>query len=409
MKMKLLNRIKTLMRKRISKILLAVVLCGVAAVLVSGAFKSDSEPTLESKLATVERGDLTVDITAAGNLALSVEEDLAFEIAGTVEEIMVEEGDSVEEGQVLATLDTAEWDEGLSALERGLLQAEINLDNAKLALENAEEETTTTFTGGIWGTTTDPKEIDIKELQVELAELALTDAQKTLEEALDASPEIIALFAGFITKVYVEGGDEVLKGTLAVQLADPSKFEADILVSEMDIFQVKLGGEAMVQADAMRELSFPAEVAHIAPTATIQSGVVNYAVKVELQPLETIMQEGEQAKQVPGAIPEDFQLREGLTVTVNIIVGERKNVLLVPNVAISTSGKQACVQVMSPDGTIEERIIATGISNWQYTEVTDGLSEGEEVLIPESGADTAMADEKQEAARVNPGGMPFHK
>ena len=134
MKIKVLNGIKTLMKKRISKILLAVVLCGVAAVLVSGAFKSDSEPALESKLATVQRGDLTVDITAAGNLALSVEEDLAFEVAGTAEEIMVDEGDSVEEGQVLARLDTAEWDEELTALERGLLQAEINLENAKLSL-----------------------------------------------------------------------------------------------------------------------------------------------------------------------------------------------------------------------------------------------------------------------------------
>jgi len=389
MKMKILNGIKTLMKKKISKILLAVVLCGVAAVLVGGALKSDSEPALETRLATVERGDLTVDITAAGNLALSVEEDLAFEIAGAVEEIMVEEGDSVEEGQLLATLDTAEWDEELSALERGLLQAEINLDNAKLSLENAEEETTTTFTGGIWGTTTDPKEIDIKELEVEMAELRLTDAQKALDEARDASPEIIAPFAGFITKVYVEGGDEVLKGTLAVQLADPSKFEADILVSEMDIFQVKLGGEAMVQADAMRELSFPAEVTHIAPTATIQSGVVNYEVKVELQPLEAVQQE-----QMPTTIPEDFQLREGLTVTVSIVVAQRNDVLLVPNGAITTQAWQIYVQVMSPDGVIEERSITTGIRNWQYTEVTDGLSEGEKVIMAQETTSTSTASQQ---------------
>lgn len=422
MKMKVLNGIKTLMKKRISKILLAVVLCGVAAILVSGALKSGSVTVPEYQVVTVQRGDLTVDITASGNLALSVMEDLAFEISGTAEEVMVDEGDSVEEGQVLARLDTSEWDEELTALERDLLQAEINLENAELSLKKAEEETTTTITGDIWERTTDPKEIDIKELQVELTEARLKDAQKALEEALDASPEIIAPFAGFIISVNVEGGDEVLKGTVAVELADPSKFEADILVSEMDILQVKLGGEAWVQVDALQGMSLPAEVTHVSPTATIQSGVVNYKVKVELQSLETIMQEGEQARQdlsegelperlkqaieeglltqeeaeemmkqrqqeqgeqqgAPPMIFEDFQLREGLTVTVSIMIAQRNDVLLVPNGAITTQGGQTYVQVVLPDDTIEDRAVTIGISNWQYTEVTDGLSEGEKVVV----------------------------
>ena len=441
MKMKVLNGIKTLMKKRISKILLAVVLCGVTAILVSSALKSDSVTVPEYQVVTVQRGDLTVDITASGNLALSVMEDLAFEISGTAEEVIVDEGDSVEEGQVLARLDTSEWDEELTALERDLLQAEINLENAELSLKKAEEETTTTITGDIWGTTTDPKEIDIKELQVELTEARLEDAQKALEEALDASPEIIAPFAGFIISVNVEGGDEVLKGTVAVELADPSKFEADILVSEMDILQVKLGGEAWVQVDALQGMSLPAEVTHVSPTATIQSGVVNYKVKVELQSLETIMQEGEQARQdlsegelperlkqaieeglltqeeaeemmkqrqqeqgeqqgAPPMIFEDFQLREGLTVTVSIMIAQRKDVLLVPNGAITTQGGQTYVQVVLPDDTIEDRAVTIGISNWQYTEVTDGLSEGEKVVVLQ-GTTTPSAP------RAPRGPMPF--
>ena len=423
MKMKVLSGLKALMKKRISKILLAVVLCGVTAVLVSSALQSDAVTVPEYQVVTVQRGDLTVDITASGNLALSVMEDLAFEISGTAEEVMVDEGDYVEEGQVLAKLDTSEWDKELTTLERGLLQAEINLENAELSLEKAEEGTTATITGDIWGQTTDPKEIDIKELQVELAEAHLKDAQKALEEALDASPEIIAPFAGFIISVNVEGGDEVLKGTVAVELADPNKFEADILVSEMDILQVKLGGEAWVQVDALQGMSLPAEVTHVSPTATIQSGVVNYEVKVKLQSLETIMQDGEQARQglpegelpdklkqaieeglltqeeaeemmkqqqpgqgewqgqVSSLNPADFQLREGLTITVSIVIAQRNDVLLVPNGAITSQGGQTYVQVVLPDDTIEDRAVTTGISNWQYTEVTDGLSEGEKVVV----------------------------
>ncbi len=80
--------------------------------------------------------------------------------------------------------------------------------------------------------------------------------------------------------------------------------------------------------------------------------------------------------------PEDFQLKEGLTVTVSIVVDERNSVLLVPSKAIGRQGRQTHVKVVSPDGTIEERTIETGISDFQFTEVTDGLSEGEQIIVP---------------------------
>ena len=426
---------------KVTKIILALILGGIGIVSLGCLGESDSESVPETQLATVQRGDLTVDISAAGNLALSRKEERAFEMAGTVEDILVEEGESVEEGQVLASLDTSEWEDELRALElqviakqRDLLQAKINLESAEYALDKAEEETATSIVGDVIVTeSADDWEIDIKELQVELAEARVEDAERELEEAreeleeaLEKSPKIIAPFDGFITKVNVEGGDEVLKGTVAVELADPSKFEADILVSEMDILQVKLGGEAWVQVDALQGMSLPAEVTHVSPTATIQSGVVNYKVKVELQSLEAAMQEWQQARQeampditsgelperlrqaieegestqeaaeemmkqrqqeqgeqqgTPPMILEDFQLREGLTVTVSIVIAQRNDVLLVPNGAITSQGGQTYVQVVLPDDTIEDRAVTIGISNWQYTEVTDGLSEGEKVVV----------------------------
>ncbi|MCD6299546.1 MAG: HlyD family efflux transporter periplasmic adaptor subunit [Dehalococcoidales bacterium] len=257
--------------------------------------------------------------------------------------------------------------------------------------------------------------LELARAQLEDAQVAIDDARKDLEdaqeeldEARSKSPVITAPFDGFITKVHVEGGDEVMTGTVAVQLADPNKFEADILVSEMDILQVKLGGEAWVQVDAIPGLSLPAEVTHISPTATIQSGVVNYEVEVEVKSIEEVMQkrqqgQGKQQGQTPTMIPEDFQLREGLTVTVSIIVDQRNDILLVPNAAITTQGKQTYVQVISPDGTIEERAIQTGVSDWQYTEVNEGLSEGEQVVVPQRTATTAVTQQNPPRRMMLPG------
>ena len=423
---------------RILKLILITLIAGGLLVFSMGCnSESNEEAMSETQVVTVQRGDLTVDIISAGNLVLSHTEDLAFDLfyeEGTVEEVLVEEGDTVEEGQVLVRLDTEEWENELTTLEdqvtakeRDLLQKEINLIIAENDLEDAEDAWLETVSVGRkiirleqrldWYSENDPgetekineieqelelrwnefyrvasdyDEVTMKEMALELAHGQLEDAQNTLQDAQEEldrakskSSIIVAPFNGFITVINVEGGDEVMKGTVAVELADPEKFEADIMVSEMDILQVKLGGEAWVQVDAMQGLSLPAEVTHISPTATIQSGVVNYEVKVEVESLK----------------PEDFQLREGLTVIVSIIVDERNDVLLVPNAAITTQGGQTYVQVMSQGGILEERSITTGISNWQYTEVTKGLSEGEQVVVP-GGTITTSATEQG-----SPGGM----
>jgi hypothetical protein len=90
-----------------------------------------------------------------------------------------------------------------------------------------------------------------------------------------------------------------------------------------------------------------------------------------------------QRSQTATAAPQLSLLREGLSVTVNILVSEANSALLVPNGAITRSGRDVQVQVMK-NGVLEKRVIKTGISNWQYTEVTDGLSEGELVVIPKA-------------------------
>jgi len=121
---------------------------------------------------------------------------------------------------------------------------------------------------------------------------------------------------------------------------------------------------------------------------------------------EEMMKQGQQGQVgqpgMPLMTPENFQLREGLTVTVSILVDERNDVLLVPNSAITSSGRQTYVKVMLPDGTIEDRSVTTGISDWQYTEIVEGLNEGEKVVIPETTTTTSTTQQDR------PGGiMPF--
>jgi RND family efflux transporter MFP subunit len=529
--------------KIMAVVLVVLSLIGLTVALTIGGTKEGEASAQESQAWTVQRGDLSLEIAAAGNLDLSRTEDLAIDLfyqEGTIEEVLVEEGDTVEEGQVLVKLDTDEWNDELSTLEKAVVTAQRNLSAKQSALTKAERQVTTLerqvadkesavaeaereiaakelavrqaqlnvqtaestlseieevkeaqddiaeaeeyiklikivqngeLGGGLQGdfsywsrqediaeeelataqevlqeilegtslSVSDDVALEIakKQLQVEQqqmdledAELAVENAQKAVDDAkysleeaqldvedakqavedakLDVadaaqavedaqsaldkaeslSSVITAPFAGFVTKVNVAGGDEVMKGTVAVQIADTNRFEAEILVSELDISQVQLGGEATVQVDAT-ESSLPATITHIAPTATIQSGVVNYSVTVEVQD-----------------ISEDASLREGMTVTVSLIVAEQQNVVLVPYAAITTEGGQKYVQVVSPDGTTEKRAITTGITDYQFTEVTEGLSEGEQVLTSRgttTSASTTTQAQSQSSSLMIPG------
>jgi multidrug efflux pump subunit AcrA (membrane-fusion protein) len=69
---------------------------------------------------------------------------------------------------------------------------------------------------------------------------------------------------------------------------------------------------------------------------------------------------------------------------------------MIPNGAITSSGGQTYVKVQTSAGTIEEREIKTGISNWQYTEVTSGLDEGEQVMVAQNTATTSTSTTQQQ-------------
>jgi multidrug efflux pump subunit AcrA (membrane-fusion protein) len=290
---------------------------------------------------------------------------------------------------------------------------------------------------------------------VDTANSSLQDTQKKLSDAQAMSPDVKAPFDGFVTAVNVKAGQSVNNGTIAATVADPTKFEANILISEMDIMKVSTGGQATMTVNALPGVTFPAQITQIAPTATISSGVVNYAVTVNITSiapvtggsfpgassnatgrfpasangtgglsaaLQQAVQSGritqEQAQaleqqaasgqgfggrtggtggssssgpsgsraagQLPSTTAQNYQLKQGLSGTIDLVVSQRNNVLLVPNGAITKSGSQSTVQVVTANNTTEKRVVQTGLSDWQNTEITSGLSEGEKIMIPAS-------------------------
>jgi len=177
---------------------------------------------------------------------------------------------------------------------------------------------------------------------------------------------IYALTSGIISSVSTQEGETVLAGLSAptfVNIIDLNRLEVQVYVDETDIGKIFTGQEVNFTVDTYTDTDFKGKVTAIYPKAVIQDNVVNYIVVVEI---------------------EDFQdkiLRPEMTTTVTIYLESRKDVLTVPSRAITREKGERFVTVVDGDVRINKKI-KTGWYDISYTEVTEGLKEGETVLLP---------------------------
>jgi biotin carboxyl carrier protein len=226
----------------------------------------------------------------------------------------------------------------------------------------------------------DPLKVALKESQVALARVTLADAEQRVERGALRSP-----VTGFVSLVSVKQGDEVTASTPIVEIVDPSVVEVAGTVAEVDVLLVREGTRATVVLDALRGQTLEGTVSEIAPVAVNQQGVVNYPIRVRLR------------------APEGLQLREGLSTVANIILLEERNVLLVPQQALYGSFEQPVVKVMNIRGVIEERPVVLGNSDAVLVVVSQGLKEGDKVVMEKGKVNTTPLNLRQFGSPVRGG------
>jgi RND family efflux transporter MFP subunit len=352
-----------------------IIAAGIIVIISLGSFAGCSSKTatsLATQKATVTRGKISNEITATGNLSMPNQAKLTFGASGTVDQIMVNIGDSVTTGQILAKLDSVT----VSTLKQSLLKAQINVKQAQMDLDNAK--TPTLSSGSSTVTAPDPLDIEAKELSLQSARISLDSAQKQLDGAT-----LIAPFDSQVAAVNVLVGDKISSGTVAIRLIDPTQLEVDTLVNEMDIFNVNPGALATIQVTATGT-SLVASVAAISPSASTSGGVVNYTVQLKVNTAKraagSLAQAGSTANSTAQA-SDPVILKEGLSVNISLVIQQKENVLLVLSRALNKVNGNSVAQVLKTNGTTEQRTVQTGISDWQNTEITSGLNEGEVLLI----------------------------
>ena len=373
----------------------------IATCLIGIVFSGCAGPqTASQETAEVARGDLVISVPVSGNLEMPRKTDLSFGVTGMVQEVLVDEGDNVVEGQKLAQLDarslelsvaiaqadyestqinlmktiypyyTKTWGVDLAGVWLALGEAQDNVDEARKILNEGRideayvlldliEENLTKAEKKSLATQWDlPWSVRLLELQVDKAEAALDSAKLNLAKAT-----IVAPFDAVVADITIAEGKEVSTMTLAnpaISLVDTSKIEMKGVIDEIDIAMVKLGQEADVILDALPDKEIKGKVTFISQIGTVQAGVVGYDTTVTLE-------------------NPDEELRDGMSATAEIIGERRDDVLLIPNRAIRGSF-EAPVVVVVADGQVEELQVALGLSDGINSEVLSGLKEGESVV-----------------------------
>lgn len=193
-------------------------------------------------------------------------------------------------------------------------------------------------------------------IDLELAEIAVEQAALAVEQG-----ELIAPFAGVIAQNELVVGELPPQG-LAVLLIDDTGFFVDLPVDETDIAQVQIGQSVGFDVDALPDQIVTGTVTSIAYTPLRIDQLVAYNVRVRVDDIDNI--------------------RVGMTVTGRILVQDRDDVLLVRNnlIRFDRLTGEAFVDVLTPDGQLEERMINLGERNEIFSEVLSGLTEGDEVV-----------------------------
>jgi HlyD family secretion protein len=302
-------------------------------------------------------------------------------------------------------------------------EAQSNLDQAAAALVVAQAKRDDVYGGP------DQLDITLQRDQVRQAELSVKQAQKNLEKA-----QIIASFDGTVAEINIEVGQEPGTQQAAIVLNTPDALRLDVTISESDRPEVEVGQSGFATFDALGDTSFPLVIDSVGINPTTTQGVVTYEVRATLQTLESAfagrVASGEapaasaspqagapDAEDIPAEALEWFAARTetdakplpGMSATVTIIVGQAQDVLLVPAQAIQTEGFQSVVEVVNDDGSTERVVVQTGLSDAMSTEITEGLEEGQTIIVPSgtaTSAETTTGSEFQERGFFFEGGPP---
>ncbi len=352
------------MRKLITGVMvLGLVVAGVAGWKRLGGAHARQAPE-NQEIVRVTRRDVGTVAKATGVIKpmIGAEVNVGSSVSGVVTRLLVQIGDHVEKGQLLAELDSRALAARRDADAAALQVAQANLDYAEVDLGRKRKLNAAQIISR--------SELDLAERAYDVAQQQRDQARATLKDSSTqlGYTQIFAPINGVVSTVSTQEGETVAASFAAptfVTLLDLSKLEVWAYVDETDIGRIHSGQQARFTVDTYGDHEFSGTVASIHPKAEIRDNVVDYVAVIRFN------------------TPRGFVLRPEMTTTVTVDLDRHAGVLALPVRALRREQGRTFVLCRN-NGKTEQRWVRTGIRDDDYFEIVAGLHEGEEVLIGEA-------------------------
>jgi HlyD family secretion protein len=385
----------------------------------------------------VERGNLTVTVSATGKLAPTNQVTVGSQLSGLVTKVVVDVNDRVVAGQPLALIDPEQIDDQIRAGQATLAanQAQVNQARATVAesqaqlarleevyrLSNKRVPSATELQAGRADAQRAVAALRVAQANVTAAQAQLAQSQTQRARAIIRSP-----VNGVVLARQVDPGQTVAASfntpTLFVIAEDLTKMKLEVAIDEADVGQVKTGQRATFAVDAFPGRTFPATISRVDLGSNLTVSNATASSSSTSGATSTTGQVVSYAADLTVENP-TLQLRPGMTATADIVTSDKRNVLLVPNAAFrfkpstgagddsgggiagsltfrprrgdrperqATVGRGATqtLYVKGSDGQPKAVQVTTGDTNGTLTEVLSGpLTPGMQVITGQLGGD----------------------
>lgn len=384
---------------------------------------------IELSFEEVGRRSISETVTATGKIYPELEVKISSEISGDIVELYVQDGDSVQAGQLLLEIDpeivrsdVERTRASLNGSKAQLSSAKASSIRAQASLTNAEAQylrTKTLFDQGV-NSQADldvaqanyaaaQADYDVARENVAAAGYTVQSTEQTLKQMLENlnNTSIRAPVDGIISGLSVKRGETVLgtsmmSGTELMRVIDLSKLSVKIEVSESDVLRIAHGDSAWIEVDAYPDKLIRGKVVHISTAAKSALGTLsndqaaNFEVEIDLDEAHMVKLIGEEGRS-------RYLLFPGMSATAEIKTRQAESVLTVPIQSVgaredSSGGQRRMREVVfvANDDLVRQVHVETGIQDDDYIEVRTGLEEGWEVV---SGPYSAISRELEDSVQ----------
>jgi len=343
---------------RNKKIVAAIILLLVASsFFYNGSEEAIKVLAVKPEIKTVEQ---TVSNTRAGTIDACRRSKMSPAMGGQIATLAVEEGDMVEKDQILLELWNKETKARVKAAERSADQTCIISAKAQRDADRTNE----LFSKGL--ASEEAKEAAVTNAESGLAACNAAKAQVEVTKASLERTQLIAPFGGIVAEIEGELGEYVTPSPVGVatkptlDLIDNTCIYIKAPIDEIDAPEVIAGLKSRITMDAFGQKEFPSTVRRVAPY------VLDLEKQARTVEIEAVFDN-----------PQEFLL-PGYSADITIIVDTSEDTLSIPSQAVMGGDS---VYLINSDGTISEKEIEVGLSNWQLTEVISGLSLDDQIVL----------------------------